>query len=94
MSVEKISRMLDRRPPSGRLREQLFWLVDLVFACKASGDQRLASEARLVEDALGAMGEYLETGNSDALRDSSARVEQFARAVMQAVLQARRAGEI
>jgi hypothetical protein len=90
MSVDKISRMLQRRPPSGRLREQLFWLVDLIFACKASGDAQLAAEARLVEDALGAMGEYLETGNEDALQNASARVEQFATTVTRVVGGARR----
>ncbi len=73
--------MLHRRPPQGRFREQLFWLVDLVYACKASGDAGLVEQARLVEDALGSLGEYLETGNTEALTQASARVEQFARAV-------------
>ncbi len=89
MSVERIARMLQRRPGEGKLREQLFWLVDLVYACKSSGDERLASEARLVEDALGAMGEYLETGNADALSSARTRVEQFALAVTSVVAAAR-----
>ncbi len=79
MSVAKIARMLNRRPPPGRFREQLFWLVDIVYACKASGDRLLVEEARLVEDALGRLGEYLETGDETALDDATVQVEQFAR---------------
>ena len=70
--------MLLRRPPEGRLREQLFWLVDIVFACKASGDPELSTQAELVEEALGNLGDYLETGDNVALDVASARVEQFA----------------
>lgn len=73
--------MLLRRPPEGRLREQLFWLVDVVYACKSSDDDALASQARLVEEALGNLGDYLETGNVDALELAGARVEEFARVV-------------
>jgi len=85
MSVEKIARMLHRRPPHGRFREQLFWLVDIVYACKSSGNPLLADEARLVEDALGRLGEYLETGDHAALDDATLQVEQFARVVTAAV---------
>jgi hypothetical protein len=85
MSVEKIARMLHRRPPQGRFREQLFWLVDLIYACKSSGDNALAAEAQLVEDALGLLGQFLETGDRDALESASLRVEQFAQAVKAAV---------
>ena len=85
MSVDKIARMLRRRPPPGRFREQLFWLVDIVYACKASNDQALSEQAQLVEDALGRLGEYIETGEEGALDDASARVEQFARMVKEAV---------
>jgi hypothetical protein len=85
MSLDKIARMLERRPPDSRFREQLFWLVDLVYACKASGDSRLSEQARLVEDALGRLGEFLETGEMSALHEASARVEEFARAVKSAV---------
>jgi hypothetical protein len=85
MNVEKIARMLHRRPPQGRFREQLFWLVDIVYACKASGDKLLCAEARFVEDALGRLGEYLETGDETALDDATVQVEQFARVVMAAV---------
>jgi len=93
MHMEKIARMLNRRPPQGRFREQLFWLVDIVYACKASGDALLADEARLVEDALGRLGEYLETGDATALADATARVEQFARVVMAAVSAGQKEGE-
>lgn len=81
MAVDKIVRMLSRRPPPGRFREQLFWLVDLVYACKASGNPELVKNARLVEDALGSLGQYLETGDTEALNEASARIEQFATAV-------------
>ncbi|MBI5507181.1 MAG: hypothetical protein HY903_00385 [Deltaproteobacteria bacterium] len=77
--------MLRRRPPQGRFREQLFWLVDIIYACKASGDKLLVAEARLVEDALGRLGEYLETGEAAALEDATTQVEQFARVVTAAV---------
>jgi hypothetical protein len=85
MSLVKIARMLERRPPEGRFREQLFWLVDLVYACKTSGDAQLVMHARLVEDALGDLGEFMETGASEALAQASARVEVFARVVKAAV---------
>lgn len=85
MSLQKIARMLERRPPEGRFREQLFWLVDLVYACKTSGDAELVKHARLVEDALGNLGEFMQTGASDALAEASARVEVFARVVKAAV---------
>ncbi|MEO1172307.1 MAG: hypothetical protein AAFX94_09680 [Myxococcota bacterium] len=86
-SVEKISRMLRRRPPPGRFREQLFWLVDIVYACKASEDKTLVAEATLVEEALGQLGEYIETGDESSLEEASKRVEQFGRMVRAAVSQ-------
>lgn len=67
MVVEKIAQMLRRRPPQGRFREQLFWLVDIIYACKASDDASLQQEAAIVESALGRLGEYLETGEKRAL---------------------------
>ena len=85
MTVDKISRMLRRRPPQGKFREQLFWLVDLIYACKSSGDNALSAEAQLVEDALGQLGEFMETGDQEALRQATARVEQFALQVKAAV---------
>lgn len=93
MSVEKIVRILHRRPPSRRPREQLFWLVDLIYACKSSGDQDLAREAHWVEDALGRLGSFLETGEPHALNDASARVEQFARAVATAAASAKKSNK-
>jgi len=81
VSVQKIARMLLRRPPDGRLREQLFWLVDIVFDCKSSDDAALSSQAQIVEEALGSLGDYLETGNTDALEVATARVEEFARLI-------------
>lgn len=77
--------MLMRRPPQGRFREQLFWLVDIIYACKSSGDAGLVAEAEAVEDALGRLGEYLETGDTRALDDATAHVEKFARSVKAAV---------
>lgn len=85
MAVDKIARMLNRRPPPGRFREQLFWLVDIVYACKSSGDDVLVAQAQLVEEALGRLGEFIETGEKTALDDASARVEEFARVVTNAV---------
>ena len=81
LSIEKVARMLGRRPPEGRLREQLFWLVDVVYACKTSGDRELVGQAQLVEQALGNLGSYLETGDVQALDTAAVRVEEFARVV-------------
>ena len=83
--MEKISRMLHRRPPQGRFREQLFWLVDIIYACKASGESTLVIEAKIMEDALGRLGEFLETGDMGALDDATEHVEKFARIVRAAV---------
>jgi hypothetical protein len=85
MAIDKISRMLHRRPPHGRFREQLFWLVDIIYACKSSGDPVLVGEAKLMEDALGRLGQFLETGDAVALDDATSHVEQFARVVKAAV---------
>ncbi len=89
MAVARIARMLQRRPPHGRFREQLFWLVDIIYACKASGDDLLAREALLVEEALGRLGEYMETGDLQALHAATAHVERFALIVKAAVVQNR-----
>lgn len=85
MALDKIARMLERRPPPTKFRDQLFWLVDLVYACKASGSAELIEHARIVEDALGRLGEFIETGDSSALDNATARVEEFARVVKSAV---------
>jgi len=81
VSIEKIQRMLTRKPPDGRLREQLFWLVDIVYACKSSGDKALLGQAQLVEQALGDLGAYLETGDTNALDIAATRVQEFAHLV-------------
>ena len=47
MGVEKIRLALQRRPAENQFREQLFWLVDLIYACTASGDPALIGHARL-----------------------------------------------
>ncbi len=85
MALERIARMLERRPPATRFRDQLFWLVDLVYACKSSGHPELAEHAKIVEDALGRLGEFIETGDTTALDNATARVEEFARVVKIAV---------
>ncbi|MEM6559307.1 MAG: hypothetical protein AAF219_03050 [Myxococcota bacterium] len=85
MSVDKIARLLRKRPPTGRFREQMFWLVDIVYACKRSDDEQLAAEAALVEEALGRLGEFIQTGNEDALQEATRCVERFALAVKDAV---------
>ena len=85
MALEKIARMLERRPPPERFRDQLFWLVDLVYACKASGNSLLNEHANIVEDALGRLGEFIQTGDKSELDHATARVEEFARVVKSAV---------
>lgn len=85
MSIERIARTLERRPGPERLREQLFWLVDLVYACKASGESILIAHAALVEEALGLLGTYLETGDDDCLQQAGARMSTFARVIDQAM---------
>jgi hypothetical protein len=82
---EKISQILQKRPPQGRFRDQLFWLVDLIYACKASNNRVLIEEAKLMEKALKHLGEFLETGNQLALDEATKRVEQFARIVKASV---------
>lgn len=77
MSVERVSRMMLRRPGPGQLREQLFWLVDVVYACKSSGDQTLEESAALVEEAVGLFGSYMEKGDDEALERAVVCIEQF-----------------
>lgn len=78
----RIQEILQRRPVStgdtGAFREQLFWLVDLIYACKATGDAELSAQAAVVEDALASLGEFLETGNRGALRQATAQVDELA----------------
>jgi hypothetical protein len=48
-SLEKIKELLERKPPRENKREQLFWLVDVVYACKLSGSEALVRDAEEVE---------------------------------------------
>ena len=82
---ENISKILQQRPPQGQFRDQVFWLVDLIHACKASGNTLLIEEAKLMEEALKHISEYLETGDMQKLDDATKRVSQFARIVKAAV---------
>ncbi len=84
-SLEKISKLLETRPPQGQFRDQLFWLVDVIYACKASSNRVLIEEAKLMEKVLGKLGEFLKTGNQEALGEATVRVQQFARIVKAAV---------
>lgn len=78
-SREKISRALLRRPDPKDLRQYLFWLVDVIYACKATKDPVLLEQARLLEDALGHFGAFLESGQPDELANLEHNLEQFAR---------------
>jgi len=84
-STENISKLLHKRPPQGQFRDQLFWLVDLIYACKASNNLVLKEEAKLMEKALAHLSDFLETGNQSGLDEATKRVEQFARIVKSAV---------
>jgi hypothetical protein len=75
--VDRIMRMLKRKPPADRVREQLFWLVDVIFACKTSGDPALLHHVNLVEQALGQLGEYLEEGNDLDLDEAITKIDKF-----------------
>lgn len=83
MSREKISRALLRRPDPQDFRQYLFWLVDVIYACKASKEPALMQQARLLEDALGYLGSFLETGEQSKLTQLHTNLEQFARFVQQ-----------
>jgi hypothetical protein len=81
MGVEKIRLALQRRPADNQFREQLFWLVDLIYACTASGDASLIAHARLLESSLGNLGTYLETGEAEALQSAQHNLEEFVRRI-------------
>lgn len=81
MGVDKIRVALERRPAADEFREQLFWLVDLIYACNSTGDAKLMEHARLLEDALGGFGDYLETGEAHALESAQSNLEEFARCI-------------
>ena len=60
----RLRRLLERRPPRSDLSAQMFWLVDVIFACSESN---LTDEAALLRSALGHLGRYLEEGQAAAL---------------------------
>lgn len=76
-SLREIRRILDARPLTPEPRKQLFWLVKLIYACKGSGISAVVAEARLMEDALGNLGEYLETADQNTLRRAEELIHQF-----------------
>ena len=83
MSREKIARALTRRPDGEDFRKTVFWLVDVIYACKASQDQALVNQSVLLEDALGCLGRFLETGDKELLAQTHAHLEAFAQFVKQ-----------
>jgi len=76
-SLEKIKELLDRKPPRENKREQLFWLVDVVYACKQSGSEALAQDAAEVEEALGSLQKLIGEEDTVALRNAASVVESF-----------------
>ena len=78
---EKLARALTRRPDPADFRQYLFWLVDVIYACKASKDPVLLRQARLLEDALGYFGAFLESGAPDHFSRLQQNLDAFARFV-------------
>lgn len=83
MSREKLARAMSRRPEEDDFRKQVFWLVDVIYACKASQDQAVVDQSRLLEDALGCLGRFLETGDRALLDETHAHLSAFAQFVGQ-----------
>lgn len=83
--IAKVVRMLKRKPPADRVREQLFWLVDVIYACKSSGHDLLEQRVSLVESALGQLGAYLESGNPGELQSALDNIEEFAKVLRSAL---------
>lgn len=83
MSREKIARALTRRPGGEDFRKQVFWLVDVIYACKASQDEALVDQSKLLEDALGCLGRFLETGDEALLSQTHAHLDAFGQFVRQ-----------
>lgn len=77
--------MLKRKPPADRVKEQLFWMVDVIYACKSSGHPVLEERVQLVETALGQLGQYLEAGETDHLEQALHNIEDFAKALRAAL---------
>lgn len=80
-SMEKISEILKSRPRKGQFRDQVFWLVDIINACKASNNRVLTEESKIMEKALGDLGKFLETGEVKEIENATRKVEQFARII-------------
>jgi hypothetical protein len=76
-AFKKLALVLQKRPEEGQLREQLFWLFDVIYACKATNDPLLMEESIIMEKALDDLGEYLKTGNQEALERATRAVERF-----------------
>jgi hypothetical protein len=94
VAFNEIWKILERRPAAAtdgdqtdRFREQLFWLVELMQACKRSRDPTLMGEAKVVEKALEDMGRFLETGDTKNLNAAAKQIERFARVVKAAAAQ-------
>ena len=81
MSREKIARAMARKPPDGDFKKLVFWLVDVIYACKASQDEAVVGHSHLLEDALGALGHFLETGEPDKLAATQRLLGEFAQFV-------------
>ena len=77
IKLESIVEVLKRRPQADNHREQLFWLVDVVYACKQSGSQALAQDAAEVEQALGSLQRLIGEEDTAALRNAASVVESF-----------------
>lgn len=86
-SIDKVIQMLRRQPSDpADFRARLFWLVDVVYACRASEDPFLQEHAELVEEALGALGGYLESGDETQLGLATRRVATFSQQMADALL--------
>jgi hypothetical protein len=78
MSREKMARAMARKPPDGDFKKLVFWLVDVIYACKASQDEAVVGQSHLLEDALGALGHFLETGDQGELAATQRLLGEFA----------------
>jgi hypothetical protein len=72
----KIRRLLDKRPAKQDLQAQLFWLVDVIFAC---GEASMLHEAAHLRRALGHLGKYLEEHQDDELARAMSELDEFER---------------
>lgn len=91
MEREKIARAWGRKPKGADTRQQLFWLVDLIYACKGAQDPAVRAQAAVLEEALGAMGTFLETGDAGALTTTEQNLRRFGAFVRQEPQAAERA---